>query len=526
MRIQQFNKVLLIIVLLLFFSCAKKEETAKLSRHGGTVNIALNSAIQDMFPLTTDEFNVEQIHRYMLTPSFVSFDDNGKAIPNLADIWKVDDQNLSITFILNPEMKWSNGKNITTKDVEYSIEILRNLSGIPRYTKIVNNLRSINIIDSLNCQINFNHAVAEPLNFTNFPLFSSEKKYDISSISKFKESYYDSFIGCGPFVVLNYSDDSLKLGKNQFYADNIPYLDYVIFKYVGDSEKLKKLIELRKVDFAVNLTLETTADKSFQKDFNILSYPEKGYTFIAWNLKSRLLKDKNMRLALSHAIDRQTIIDGILGGYSEIIDGPVYYNQKGSPDLLPKIDFNPAKSESLFSDLGWNKINLQGFREKNGRQLSINMMVNKENKERFDIAQNIKANLKSLGVDLQLEFVSWKQLLNAINSKSSDAILLTWTDTDYYDPSMLFHSKAIKDGLNFMSYKSDIADSFIDKALFSWDKKQKKMYWQEFQREVAKDIPCTFLFSQKIIVASNKNIQNVHMDGRGFLVNIKEWWID
>ena len=526
MKIQIKYIIILILSLSLNFNCTKKEEIAELNRHGGTVKIALNSAIEDLFPLTTDEYNVEQIHRYMLTPSFVSFDDEGNALPNIADIWKIDEQNLSITFIINPELRWSNGNRVTTEDVKFTVNLLKTLSGIPRYSSITKNIKNLEIIDSLSCQISFNQAVAEPLYFTNLPIFPAENEYDISDINKFKDSYFKSYIGCGPFIISSYSSDSLILGRNNNYPNSFPYLNKVVFNYVGESDKLQQLLNSNKIDFAVNLPLEITANKSILQKFNILSYPEKGYSFIGWNLKSPPLKSKNMRLALSHSIDRQTLIDGILGGYGEIVDGPVYYNQKGENRFLPQMNFNAAEAESLFHIIGWNNIDEQGIRIKNGNKLSIKMLVNKENKERIEIAKNIKANLKSMGVDLQLNFVTWKQLLSTIELKSSDAILLTWTDNDYYDPSFLFHSNAIQDGLNFMSYRSDITDSLINSALFSWDKKQKDYYWKEFQKEVAKDLPCTFLFSQKIIVGCSKKIQNIQMDSRGFLVNIKEWWIE
>jgi len=517
---------IIVLSLLLLLGCSQKEESAEATRHGGEVNIALNSAIEDLFPLTTDEYNVDQIHKFMLTPSFVLFDDDGNATPNIAEIWKTDEQNLSITFILNQDLKWSNGNKVTTDDVRFSIELLKNIPGFPRFESTINTIKDINIIDSLSCQISFNQAVAEPLYFTNFPIFPEENEYDISDLEKFKESYYNSFIGCGPFIISNYNSDSLSLVRNNYFPNSFPYLSKVVFKYAGDSEQLQEMILSEKINFVVNMQMELLANKIILQKFNILSYPERGYTFIGWNLKSPLLKNKIMRLALSHSIDRQTLIDGILGGYSEIVDGPVYYNQKGSEKFLPQLDFNPAKVESLFAKIGWMKLNEQGIRIKNGKRLSIKMLVNKENNERIELAKNIKANLKSLGVELQLQFVSWKELLKAIDSKSSDAILLTWTDSDYYDPSLLFHSKAIKHGLNFMSYKSDITDSLIDQALFSWDKKQKDFYWKEFQSQVANDMPCTFLFSQKIIVGCSKKIQNVQLDSRGFLTNIKEWWLE
>jgi peptide/nickel transport system substrate-binding protein len=524
---KQVKNIFVIIFSLLFIlSCSKKEDRAELTRHGGEICIALNSAIEDLFPLTTEEYNVEQIHKFMLTPSFVSFDDNGNAFPNIADIWKTDEQNLSITFILNQDLKWSNGSKVTINDVKYTVELLKKYNKLPRFESIINNIKDFKIIDSLSCQISFNQAVAEPLYFTNFPIFPVENNYDISDLEKFKESYFNSFVGCGPFTISNYNADSLSLTKNNYFLNNFPYLTKVVFKYAGDSEEIQNLIQSEKIDFAVNMPMDLLANKTIQEKFNILSYPEKGYTFVGWNLKSPLLKNKNMRLALSHSIDRQTLIDGILGGYSEIVDGPVYHNQKGAEKFLPQLDFNAVKAESLFNSIGWAKLDQHGIRIKNGKKLSIKMLVNKENEERIELANNIKANLKSLGVELLLHFVTWKDLLKAIDSKSSDAILLTWTDSDYYDPSLLFHSKAIKHGLNFMSYKSNVTDSLIDQALFTWDKKQKDYYWIEFQKKIANDLPCTFLFSQKIIVGCSKKIQNVQMDSRGFLPNIKEWWIE
>ena len=520
------NIVVIIFCFLLIVGCTKKNENLEINRHGGNITIALISAIEDLFPLTTDEYNVEQIHNYMLTPSFVSFDEEENAIPNIADIWRIDKENFSITFILNENFRWSNGEKVTTEDVRFTIELLKRFSDIPDLESVVGNIKDFKIIDSTSCQIAFKQAVAEPLYFTNFPIFPAENEYDISDLNKFKISYFKSFKGCGPFVISSYSTDSLVMVRNKFYPNKFPYLDKIVFRFAEDLDQVQQMIQTNKIDFVVNVPMELQADKAIIQKFDILSYQEKGYTFIGWNLKSPLLKNRDLRLALSHSIDRQTLIDGILGGYGEIVDGPVYYNPKGKANFFPNIGFNATKAESIFVKLGWNNFNRQGIRVKNGRLLSLKMLVNKENQERIEIAKNIKANFESLGIDLQLQFVTWKELLQAIDLKYADAILLTWTDSDYYDPSLLFHSKAINGGLNFMSYKNTITDSLLINALFSWDNQQKDFYLKEFQKQVAKDIPCTFLFSQKIIVGCSKKIQNVQMDSRGFLTNIKEWWLE
>ncbi len=125
-----------------------------------------------------------------------------------------------------------------------------------------------------------------------------------------------------------------------------------------------------------------------------------------------------------------------------------------------------------------------------------------------------------------MQLVNWNQILKNIRGKNFDAILLTWTDGDYYNPSQLFHTAAIENGLNFMSYSNNKTDSFIDGALQAWDKKQKNYLWKQFHKQVSNDIPCTFLFTQDVLVSCSKKLNNVITDKRGYLVNIKEWWLD
>jgi len=184
------NIIAIIFVFLLTFSCLKKEENAEVKRHGGKVNIALISAIEDLFPLTTDEYNVEQIHDFMLTPSFVRFDEDENAIPNLADIWKIDKENLSITFILNEDFRWSDGNKVTSEDVRFTVDLLKQYSDLSGFESIIKNIKDFQIIDSLSCKIIFNQAVAEPLYFTNFPIFPAQNNYNISDLKKFKDSYF------------------------------------------------------------------------------------------------------------------------------------------------------------------------------------------------------------------------------------------------------------------------------------------------------------------------------------------------
>lgn len=520
------KKIILFILFIILFSCSEKESVSDQKHSGGMVKIALDAAIDDIFPLTTNEINAEQIHRYILSPSFVVFDKNGDAQPDLADGWQIGRDNQSVLFILNPQMKWSNSRPVNTNDIKFTFDLINSGQFESTFKERVKIIYGLEIIDSLTCRFNFTKPVANPLYFTNFEILPAEMDTLQSDFSKFKIQYVNNFIGCGPFIINSFTSDSLVVEKNKYYPNNFPILDKIVFRFIRTNDQLLKQIQNRKIDLIVNLPLEIASHKEYLEFYNILTYPEKGYTFIGWNLKNPLLKDKQIRLALSAAIDKQSLVDGILGGFSKPINRPVYHVKDIPESEVSEWSFNPTYADSLLNSAGWVASDIDGIRRKYGKKMSLTLKVNEENKERKDCAINIQANLRSVGVDLKLEFITWKQILESIRVKNFDAIMLTWTDGDYYDPSNLFHSSAIDNGLNFMSYSSTQADSLIEGALQAWDKNQRDYYWNEFKKVVAEDLPCTFLFNQSILVGCNKNLKNVVPDERGYLVNAKEWWID
>jgi len=520
------NALLFVVLIVSFIGCLNQQNSEFSSRQGGKVIIAHNAVVEDIFPITTDEVISDQIHRFMLSPSFVQFNESGDAQPDLAEAWHIDDNNASVTFIINPEMKWSSGEPVTTKDIKFTYELIK--SGIFKtpMTDRINLIKNLEINDSLSCRFDFQTPVSDPLYFTHFSILPAELDSFRTRPAALKRQYIKNFNGCGPFIITSINKDSLVLSRNDYYPDIYPYLDKIILKTVEDNKQLSIMLEEGKIDLSTNLPLELAVKKEYLKQYEILTYPERGYTMICWNLNNPLFSNIQMRQALTYAIDRQTLVDGILGGYSEIVNGPVYLNDNEGISHLPEWPFDPARAESILNSLGWTLLKSEGIRQKYKKDLTFTLMVNKENKERIDCAVNIRANLGAVGVRVKLELLDWQQVLQNIHNKEFDAVMLTWTDGDHYDPSELFHSSAISTGLNFMSYSSKVTDSFIDGALQAWDKKQKKYYWKQFQSQVADDLPCTFLFSQKILIGYHKNLRNVITDNRGYLINVKEWWLD
>jgi peptide/nickel transport system substrate-binding protein len=260
--------------------------------------------------------------------------------------------------------------------------------------------------------------------------------------------------------------------------------------------------------------------------YEIRTYPERGYSFIAWNLNKRIFADIKMRRALSIAVDRDALINGILAGYARKIEGPVYPGLQDLNDTLPILPYDPQQAERLLDDAGWHMDESSGVRMRKGKRLEFSMIINRENPVRKEIALNIKANLAAIGAQVEIVVADWQEIRKVIREKNFDALLLTWVDEDIYDPSQIFHSAGTGYGLNMMSYQSSDADSLIELGLNAMDSEVRKKVWHEFQSTVAGDIPCTFLFNQEIICGLKKSLHEVEVSESGYLISVKEWWLD
>jgi len=498
--------------------CDRSRELQKV-KNGGEVTIALHNARSEIFPFEITEFSMRQISDYLLSPSFISFDELGQAYPALAESWKLTKDGKSISYTLKSDIRWSDGNRLTTSDVKFSFDFLMNKIKKYRLKSRISPVREMIIIDDRSCRFEFTRPVVDPLYITNIPILPMVWKKFIDEPNKIENLYSTEFIGCGPFVLSSVNDESLILKKNKSNSEMVPFVDTVTIYFSKAIKNLSKPLHLE-----VGIPIEDVSRYKSDSLYQIMTYPLRGYSFIAWNLRNRLFQDVKMRTALTLGIDRETIVDGVLAGFGTVVDGPIYPGLIDVNMQVAQNRYDPQLAQQILDSLGWLDKGL-GIRARQGKELKFTLKLNKEDEIRQKIALNIKKNLAAIGVIVEIKIQDWNEILRAIKRKTFDALLVTWVDGDRYDPSELFHSVGIKDGLNLTSYSNKLSDHYIEIGLNSMNPQERQNSWHLFQNQIAKDLPCTFLYNQNSIVAVNKSLKEISMDQRGYLVNIQEWWL-
>jgi len=201
-----------------------------------------------------------------------------------------------------------------------------------------------------------------------------------------------------------------------------------------------------------------------------------------------------------------------------------YYDKDGNKITSSLI--TPEKAKELLAAAGWTP-GADGILEKDGQKFSFELKTNQGNKVREDIAVVVQQQLKEVGIEVKPNIMEWSAFLADINPPAwkFDAIILGWSLGTDPDPSGIFHSKEIEEGLNFISYSNPKADELMDKNLSTMDQEERKGYIVEVNNIIAEEQPYTFLYYPNVHRAMPANLEGYTFHAKSDFYKINEWWL-
>lgn len=153
-------------------------------------------------------------------------------------------------------------------------------------------------------------------------------------------------------------------------------------------------------------------------EYNISSYRNGNTLFLLFNNNSELLKKQEIRNAICYGIDRDNIIKEVFKHNIELIDLPYIYDK-----VKYKYDYIAAENAILSN--GYIKINKSYTKKEDGKKttLSLELLVNKEDKQKNSVANKIKLDLQKIGITVNIQKLSKKDIEKKINNKDYDLLL-------------------------------------------------------------------------------------------------------
>lgn len=408
------------------------------------------------------------------------FGPDGSVLPALSSDWSIENDGTRYVFTLQKDVKFHDGAEFTADDVKFSIERAMAEDSTNAQKGLFANIESVEIIDPLSVAINMKQADANLL----FNLaWGDAVILDEASASDTATKP----VGTGPFTFVDWvQGDRVEIAKNPDYWGTPVKLDKATFKFISEPSAAYAAIMAGDVDVFPNYPApENLPQLDADPRFSVVLGTTEGETILTMNNASPKLKDKRVRQAISHAINRSEIIDGAMFGYGTPIGTHFAPHSPAYVDLTSQSEFDPEKSKALLLEAGFSK----------GLTLSLKLPPPSYARRGGEI---IAAQLRDVGVETEIENVEWAQWIEQV-FKGKD-----------FDLTIVSHTEPMDVGIYanpdyYFQYDNADLQSLMDAVDVEIDTQKRNAMLRDAQQIIADDYVNGYLFQlAKTGVANSK----------------------
>ncbi len=458
----------------------------------------------------------------------VRYDKNLVLEGELAESWEISQDNLTITFHLRKGVTWHDGQPFTSADVLYTYQLYINPEVPTSYAEDFLQVAVAEAPDEHTFKVTYEKPYAPALESWGTAI---HPKHLLEGEDVTKSPLSRAPVGTGPFKFVQWdAGEKIVLEANPDYFEGRPYINRVVYRVIPDPSTQFLELQSGGLDF-MSLTpiqystqTETTA---FKRNYNKYRYLAFGYSYLGYNLQKPIFQDKRVRQAISYAIDKQELINGVLLGLGQVATGPYkpdtwVYN----PDVK-RYSYAPEQAMALLDAAGWTDSDGDGIRDKEGRPFSFTIVTNQGNDLRTKSAEIIQRRLKEVGIEVNIRVVEWATFLKEfIFPGNFDATILGWTGGPEPDQYNIWHSsKTAPRELNFIKYRNDEVDELLERGRRTFDREERKRIYDRFQEILAEEQPYTFLYVSEALPAVAKRFRGVEPAPAGIMHNFIKWYV-
>lgn len=474
---------------------------------------------ESLDPGSTTDGESSRVTRQVLEGLLEFEVDSFELKPGLAHDWNVSDDGLTYTFYLEEGVKFHDGTDFNAEAVKLNFERWADPSHEYAFAND-NYVYSMygtmfggyvgddgHVIDEINVvndyEIEF--VLSKPLGFflqnlgmTYFAITSP------AALEEYGPTINENPVGTGPFKFVSWDkDEAIVLEKNEDYRkEGLPKLDRVIFEVIP--ENAARLIALRSGDIDIMDGLNPDDAAGVESDDALVLHErgENNLGYLGFNVDKEPLGNKQLRQAISHAIDRETIVKALYAGYAAPGVNPLPPNYLGHNDDVTGFQYDVDQAKKLLAEAGFE----------DGLEIELWTMpvARPYMPDPETVAEIIQNNLAQIGIDAKIVREEWAPYLEKTENGEQQLYMLGWSgtngDPDYF-LSALFHSSNAGSS-NTTFYNNDEVDKLLDEAKIAIDQDERAELYKEAQKLIADDVPMIPLMHSRPVMATSSNVVN------------------
>ncbi len=506
---------------IILFSQWFNQNTQTIPIEGGTFKEGVVGQPTFINPIFSQANDADRDLSNLIFSSILKTNGKGGAIPDLASDIKVEEGGKVWNIFLKDNIFWHDGEQLTSDDVSFTIETIQNPSAhspffaswqgvsVERLSKralrltlknpyyfFENNLKDLKIIP----RHIFSNIPPENIRLSEYglaPIGSGPFKFE--SVKKRRDGFITEF--------------TLEANKN--YYDKKPYLHNLVIKFYPNEEELVRAFNNHLIDGFGGISAKNLGE-IYRRYQLVELYQPKYYALFFNQTLAKPLQDKNVRIALNVALNKQSIVKQVFDGKAFVAESPLLpfmkgYNKKANE---PQGETGSLKkAEEILEMAGWQvKANNEDKKIRSkvieGRETSLEFdLIVPQSEILIETAKTLEGIWSRIGVKVNLKVVSLNEIeTNYFSNRSYQTIIFGNILSSEPDLFSFWHSsQKFPPGLNLALYENKTVDALIEKIRQDFNQEERLEDLASIQEIIAQDRPAVFLYSPiYLYVTSNK----------------------
>lgn len=446
----------------------------------------------------------------------IGLDNSGKIIPVLAKEWEMSDDAKTWTFKLREDVSFSDDTKFDSSVVEKNFERYRKISpGSSSFftldiDKTYPGLKELKTIDDYTFSLTFDNPMPTlPYTMLNWgsPMVSP-KCFDEKT-----GEFTKPVVGTGAFIIDKHQPEEFtEFVRNDNYWGEKAKTEKFKVRMIPEHDTRVAALKSDEIQGVYdNKAIQPLAAKELEETgkFDISSTLSANIHYLQVNNAKEPLKNKEMKQAISYAIDRETLLNDIYGGYGKVSGNLL--SPLNSFYIKTPVEYNVEKAKKLSDNV------------LKGEKLKVSLLTTAQYQTDCEL---ISSWLSEIGLDVKIEVLEYEAQKER-RQKGDYDLVMGFRGMDNADPATMLSSFLSKDGYDNttynMGYESKEATELLNKLDNTFDMDKRKEMYDNIQKFGAEELPIIPLLGVDTTVASSNKIQGYQANWTGVSVKTMAW---
>ena len=464
-----------------------------------TLIVGTTGALTTIDPIHAESYAGNPIDG-VLYERLVKYDENNKIVPALATEFTVAPDAKSIAITLASGVVFHDGSPLTADDVAFTLDRTKKIGqGV---AGLVSTYAGTEVTDATHLTIKLSRADSSFLGALSKVWIVNKKLVQANAGTNDGQSWLQSHdAGSGPFRVADQSSpkETVVTAFADYRVKDADRPETIRFKQIDVSATLRDSVRKGDIDIAANMSAADAESLKSDPKLAVVTVPQLVITVVWMNVDNGPTANPQVRKALQLAYDYQGGLDKIRNGYGKIADGIAPDGFSCRPKL-PQAATNLDQAKSLLQSAGV-------------KDLKLTLRYQPLSTEQTREATLLQSNLKSIGVDLTLQPITFPEWLNSLTNKATiPQMMLAGDSAQYPDLGTWLSTQYLSTAIgttNRTGYSNPEVDQLIIKGLSSADPTAACQAYQQAQEKIAQDAPGIFMYSTFAPLVYRKGLTGV-----------------